>query len=114
MDTSLPVVVREVGLSDGLQSIARTLPTAQKIDAGVRGFDACIGGIGGCPHAPGASGNVATEDVASLFRSMGVPTGRDVAALLALRGRVGHWLEDEPLHGAIWRAGVPKTAKAAA
>ena len=42
---------------------------------GVRRFDACLGGIGGCPHAPGASGNVATEDVAYLFASMGVPTG---------------------------------------
>ena len=42
---------------------------------GVRRFDACLGGIGGCPHAPGASGNVATEDVAYLFASMGVATG---------------------------------------
>ena len=42
---------------------------------GVRRFDACLGGLGGCPHAPGASGNVATEDVAYLFASMGVPTG---------------------------------------
>ena len=82
--------------------------------AGVRRFDACTGGIGGCPHAPGASGNVATEDVAYLFQRMGVPTGLDIEALLALRGRVGHWLEGEPLHGAIWRAGVPKTTKAAA
>ncbi len=82
--------------------------------AGVRRFDATTGGIGGCPHAPGASGNVATEDVAYLFQRMGVPTGLDVEALLALRGRVGHWLEGEPLHGAIWRAGVPKAAKVAA
>ena len=55
---------------------------------GVRRFDACLGGIGGCPHAPGASGNVATEDVAYLFASMGVPTGLDFDALIALRGRV--------------------------
>jgi hydroxymethylglutaryl-CoA lyase len=77
--------------------------------AGVRRFDACIGGIGGCPHAPGASGNVATEDVAYLFRSMDVPTGLDFDALLALRTRIGEWLEGEPLHGTIWRAGLPKT-----
>ena len=82
--------------------------------AGVRRFDACTGGIGGCPHAPGASGNVATEDVAYLFKSMGVATGLDVDALLALRGRVGHWLEGEPLHGAIWRAGLPKTMRVSA
>lgn len=81
---------------------------------GVRRFDACLGGIGGCPHAPGASGNVATEDVAYLFASMGVPTGLDFDALLALRGRVAHWLEGEPLHGSIARAGLPKTMKEAA
>jgi hydroxymethylglutaryl-CoA lyase len=79
--------------------------------AGVRRFDACIGGIGGCPHAPGASGNVATEDVAYLFASMGVPTGLDFDALIALRGRIAQWLEGEPLHGSIWRAGLPKTMK---
>ena len=76
---------------------------------GVRRFDACVGGIGGCPHAPGASGNVATEDVAYLFASMGVPTGLDFDALIALRGRVAGWIDGEPLHGSIWRAGLPKT-----
>jgi hydroxymethylglutaryl-CoA lyase len=80
--------------------------------AGMRRFDACTGGIGGCPHAPGASGNVATEDVAYLFASMGVPTGLDFNALIALRGQVAQWLEGEPLHGAIWRAGLPKTIAA--
>jgi hydroxymethylglutaryl-CoA lyase len=77
--------------------------------AGIRRFDACNGGIGGCPHAPGASGNVATEDVAYLFASMGVPTGLNFNALMALRVQVGQWLDGEPLHGAIWRAGLPKT-----
>jgi hydroxymethylglutaryl-CoA lyase len=80
-------------------------------EAGVRRFDACLGGIGGCPHAPGASGNVATEDVAYLFASMGVATGLDFDALIALRGRVAQWLEGEPLHGSIARAGLPKTMK---
>jgi isopropylmalate/homocitrate/citramalate synthase len=55
---------------------------------GVRRFDACLGGIGGCPHAPGASGNVATEDLAYLFASMGVPTGLDFDALIALRAQL--------------------------
>ncbi len=82
--------------------------------AGVRRFDGCVGGIGGCPHAPGASGNVATEDMAYLFRSMGVPTGVDVDALLALRQQLSTWLDGEPLHGAIWRAGLPRTLKEAA
>lgn len=81
---------------------------------GVRRFDACLAGIGGCPHAPGASGNVATEDVAYLFASMGVPTGLDFDALIALRGRVAQWLDGEPLHGSLWRAGLPRTMKEAA
>ena len=82
--------------------------------AGVRRFDACLAGIGGCPHAPGASGNVATEDVAYLFASMGVSTGLDIAALLALRQRVAGWLEGEVLHGTLWQAGLPKTLREAA
>ena len=78
---------------------------------GVRRFDACVGGIGGCPHAPGASGNVATEDLAYLFRSMGVATGLDFDALMALRGRIAGWLDGEPLHGAVWRAGLPRSLR---
>jgi hydroxymethylglutaryl-CoA lyase len=81
---------------------------------GVRRFDACTGGLGGCPHAPGASGNVATEDVAHLFKSMGVETGLDLPRLLSLRRHVGEWLEGVDLHGAIWRAGLPKTLEAVA
>ncbi len=80
--------------------------------AGARRFDACVGGIGGCPHAPGASGNVATEDLAYLFASMGVPTGLDFAALLALREALAtRWLPGEALHGNIGRAGLPRTMK---
>jgi hydroxymethylglutaryl-CoA lyase len=77
--------------------------------AGVRRFDATLAGIGGCPHAPGASGNVATEDVAYLFASMGVATGLDFDCLIALRTKVAAWLEGETLHGSLWRAGLPKT-----
>lgn len=82
--------------------------------AGVRRFDACVGGIGGCPHAPGASGNVATEDVAYLFASMQQPTGLDFERLLGLRRHIAQWLAGEPLHGSIWRAGLPKTLLQAA
>ncbi|KQT07992.1 hydroxymethylglutaryl-CoA lyase [Ramlibacter sp. Leaf400] len=78
---------------------------------GIRRFDACLGGIGGCPHAPGASGNVATEDLAYMLASMGIETGLDFDALLALRGKLARWLEGEPLHGSIWRAGLPKTLR---
>jgi hydroxymethylglutaryl-CoA lyase len=80
---------------------------------GVRRFDASLAGIGGCPHAPGASGNVATEDVAYLFASMGVATGIDFDQLLALRHKVAGWLDGETLHGSVWRAGLPKTIERA-
>jgi len=76
---------------------------------GVARFDATLGGIGGCPHAPGASGNVATEDLAYLFASMGVATGQDFDRLIALRAKVAQWLDGETLHGTLWRAGLPKT-----
>jgi len=79
------------------------------LDTGITRFDACLAGIGGCPHAPGASGNVATEDVVYLMHSMGLATGVDLDALLVLRQKVAGWLEGEALHGSIWRAGLPKT-----
>jgi len=78
---------------------------------GIRRFDACLGGIGGCPHAPGASGNVATEDLAYMLASMGIETGLDFDALLKLRGRLAQWLEGEALHGSLWRAGLPRTLR---
>ncbi len=79
------------------------------LHTGVRRFDASLAGIGGCPYAPGASGNVASEDLAYLFASMGMPTGIDIQQLLALRTRVAQWLDGEALHGTLWRAGLPKT-----
>lgn len=80
---------------------------------GIKRFDACLAGIGGCPHAPGASGNVTTEDVVYMFASMGVPTGQDFDALIALRAKVARWLEGETLHGTLWRADLPKTMRGA-
>lgn len=79
------------------------------LDTGVARFDACLAGIGGCPHAPGASGNVSTEDLAFMLQRMGIETGVDLERLLALRAAVAGWLPDQPLHGALWRAGLPKT-----
>jgi hydroxymethylglutaryl-CoA lyase len=81
------------------------------LEMGITRFDACLGGIGGCPHAPGASGNVATEDLAYMLASMEIETGQDFDALLALRARLAHWLKGETLHGTLWRAGLPKTMK---
>lgn len=79
------------------------------LQLGISRFDACLAGIGGCPHAPGASGNVATEDLAYMLASMNIETGQDFNALLALRRKVARWLDGEPLHGTLWRAGLPKT-----
>ena len=82
------------------------------LQTGIARFDACLAGIGGCPHAPGASGNVSTEDLAWMLRSMGIDTGLDIDALLALRQQVAGWLQGEALHGTLWRAGLPKTLQA--
>lgn len=79
------------------------------MQTGVARFDASLAGIGGCPHAPGASGNAASEDLAFMLTSMGIATGIDLEQLLALRAKVAGWLAGETLHGTLWRPGLPKT-----
>jgi hydroxymethylglutaryl-CoA lyase len=79
------------------------------LNAGVRGFDASLGGLGGCPFAPGATGNINTEDCVFLLESLGYHTGIDIEALVSLRATVESWLPGERFSGAIARAGVPKT-----
>lgn len=81
------------------------------LHAGETRFDACLGGIGGCPHAPGASGNVATEDLAYLLASMGIDTGLDFDRLMALRAQLAQWLVGECLQSSIAKAGLPKTLR---
>jgi hydroxymethylglutaryl-CoA lyase len=74
------------------------------VEAGVRTLDASIGGAGGCPFAPNATGNVATEDLVYLFDRMGVTTGLDLTSVT----EAAAWLEerlDKPLPGALLRAG---------
>jgi hydroxymethylglutaryl-CoA lyase len=82
------------------------------LQQGVTRFDASLAGIGGCPHAPGSSGNASTEDLAFMLEAMGVDTGLDINAILTLRAKVADWLKEEATHGAIWRAGLPKNFKA--
>ena len=77
-------------------------------DAGVRTFDASLAGLGGCPYAPGASGNVVTEDLVFMFEAMGVGTGVDVQALMAARQPLMDGLPGEPLYGMTALAGLPK------
>lgn len=84
------------------------------LEVGVRAFDGSIGGLGGCPFAPGASGNIDSEDTVYLLEALGFDTGVDIEALVALRRDVETWLPGESLGGAIARAGLPKTFHAAA
>lgn len=92
-------------------ALANVLAAAQ---LGVTRFDASLAGIGGCPHAPGASGNASTEDLGFMLGAMGIDTGLDMDALLALRAKVAGWLAGEQTNGALWRAGLPKTFQRAA
>lgn len=77
-------------------------------DVGVRTFDSSLGGLGGCPYAPGASGNVVTEDLVFMFEAMGVRTGVDLHKLMAAREALRAGLPGEPLYGMTPEAGLPK------
>ena len=78
------------------------------VAAGARRFDASLGGLGGCPYAPGASGNVVTEDLVFMFEAMGVRTGIDLARLIAARAPLVAGLPGEPVYGMTPEAGLPK------
>lgn len=84
------------------------------LDEGIRAFDSCIGGLGGCPYAPGASGNIVTEDLVFMLESMGYATGIDFDRLLAARAILHAALPDEPIHGQMPKAGLPRTFRKAA
>ncbi len=77
-------------------------------EVGVRTFDSSLGGLGGCPYAPGASGNVVTEDLVFMFEAMGVSTGIDLPQLMAAREPLKAGLPGEPLYGMTPEAGLPK------
>lgn len=78
------------------------------LDAGITRFDACLAGLGGCPFAPGASGNVVMEDMVFMFEGMGLRTGVDIDRLIAVRAILERSLQDVPLQGAIAKAKLPK------
>ncbi len=84
------------------------------LEAGIRKFDSALAGLGGCPFAPGASGNIVTEDLVFMLESMGFVTGIDLGRLLTARALLAEALPDEPLHGGLGRAGIPRTFRAAA
>jgi hydroxymethylglutaryl-CoA lyase len=78
------------------------------LDVGLTTFDASLGGLGGCPFAPGASGNIVTEDLVFLLEAMGLRTGIDLDALFATRELLAQALPGEPLYGMTPLAGLPK------
>ena len=77
-------------------------------EVGIRAFDTSLAGLGGCPFAPGASGNVVTEDLVFMFEAMGVRTGIDIDAMLACREIVRAALPEDPLYGHLSESGIPK------
>ena len=77
-------------------------------EAGVRTFDSSLGGLGGCPYAPGASGNVVTEDLVFMFEAMGIKTGINLDLLFEARKPLQAGVPNEMLYGMVPEAGTPK------
>jgi hydroxymethylglutaryl-CoA lyase len=88
---------RGLGLANALAAIEEGLDT----------IDASLGGLGGCPFAPGASGNIVTEDLAFMLDAMGLETGIDLGRLFAVRSIVAEALPQEQLYGFVTQAGLP-------
>ncbi|MGH3000573.1 MAG: hydroxymethylglutaryl-CoA lyase, partial [Gaiellaceae bacterium] len=78
------------------------------LDVGIRSFDSSHAGLGGCPYAPGATGNVVTEDLVFLLESMGLRTGVDIERLIEARSTLAAGLPGEELYGHVAEAGLPK------
>ena len=77
-------------------------------EEGVTSFDSSMGGLGGCPYAPGASGNVVTEDLVFMFEAMGVKTGVNLDLLFEARQPLQIGVPNEVIYGMVPEAGVPK------
>ena len=84
------------------------------LDEGARVLDGSLGGLGGCPFAPGATGNVVFEDLVFLCESKGFPTGIDLDRLIEVRSILKAEMPGEALYGGLARAGLPRGAKAKA
>lgn len=77
------------------------------LEEGITTLDASLGGLGGCPYAPGASGNIVTEDLAFMLHAMGYDTGIDLDKLMQVRAILADALPGEPLYGFTPDAGLP-------
>ncbi len=78
------------------------------LDCGVTHFDASLAGLGGCPFAPGASGNIVMEDLLFMLDSMGLETGVDIEKLIEVRKIISHALPDIAMQGGLAKAGLPR------
>jgi hydroxymethylglutaryl-CoA lyase len=83
------------------------------LDEGITTFDGSLCGLGGCPFAPGASGNIVTEDLVFMLQAMGFDTGIDLPRLLQVRRILRDALPQEPLYGFTAEAGLPLNFNAA-
>jgi hydroxymethylglutaryl-CoA lyase len=88
---------RGLGLANALMAL----------EEGITTFDSSLAGLGGCPFAPGASGNIVTEDLCFMLEAMGIKTGIDLRALLRVRSILARALPDESLYGFTVEAGLP-------
>lgn len=86
---------------------------AAALGQGVRVLDASLGGLGGCPAAPNATGNIVMEDLVFLCRSSGFDTGVDLEKLIGVRDILRREMPDETLYGALAKAGLPSRARTA-
>ena len=84
------------------------------LDCGITMFDASLAGLGGCPFAPGASGNIVMEDLCFMLDSMGLDTGVDLEKLIQVRQLIAAALPDIPMQGALAKAGLPRNYQFAA
>ena len=110
-------VVRQVQAAVGARSVTslhlhntRGLGLANVLaglDVGITTFDSSLGGLGGCPYSPGASGNIVTEDLVFMLEAMGLDTGVDLQRLIQVRTIVRDALPNEPLYGHTPDAGLP-------
>ncbi len=104
---------REIGARSGGAHLHNTrgqglANVVAALEVGVTSFDSSQGGLGGCPYAPGATGNIVTEDLVFMLESMGLATGIDLDRLMAARQILAEALPGETLYGYVPQAGLPK------
>ena len=99
--------VRNWTFGELLAQSSRLANALAGLEEGITTLDASLGGLGGCPFAPGASGNIVTEDLVFMLEAMGLSTGIDLPRLLAVRRSLGEWVSGESIFGFTADAGLP-------